>query len=131
MKKLTLIFTLILSVTLTLSAQNNSNKSDLEKTVTQVSENIYSIEVNDEDGFIIQKGEYYSNGKTLLPHGIWTLYAHKSNNVLTRIKYNEGEKIWLETFVNGEMKRMNKEEITIHKLQTRIAALEKKVEAIE
>ncbi len=131
MKKLTMLLALFLSVTLTLSAQNDVKSTDIKKTIIKIADDSYSLKVTDADGFVIQEGEYLTDGKTLIPHGTWTLFAHKSDEILTRIKYDKGQKIWLETIIDGKMKRMDKDDITIHKLETRIASLEKKIESID
>ncbi len=129
MKKITAFLTLFLALTITLSAQNEVKTPEQEKTITKVSENIYAVEIKDTDGFIIQKGAYYKKDNELLPHGTWTLFSHKSTDVLTKIRYNKGEKQWLETKINGKVVRMNQNDITIHNLKRRIASLEKRIDS--
>ena len=120
---------LICGISLSGFAQNNVKSSDFNKTVIKTSETSYDVLIKNKEGLIIQKGEYAKAGDKLLPHGTWTLFAHNSDKVLTKIKYDKGEKIWLETNVNGETKRLNSRDLTIHRLETRIAHLENKIES--
>jgi hypothetical protein len=132
MKRLTTIFAFLLMVAFTVNAQNlETTTPTLKKVVTKTSDNTYSVEVKNADGLVIQAGEYLKNGTELIPHGTWTLYAHNSTDVLTRIKYEKGEKIWLETKIDGQFKRMDNNEIKIHQLESKIVSLEKKIDSIE
>jgi hypothetical protein len=131
MKRITTLLTLLLAVTFSVNAQNEVTTPSQEKVITKVTDNTYTVEVKNVDGLVIQKGEYFRNGTDLLPHGTWTLFAHNSTDVLTKIKYDKGEQLWLETKIDGEFVRMDSDDIKIHQLETKIASLEKKIESIE
>lgn len=131
MKKITTLLTLLFAITFSLNAQNEVTTPAQEKVITKVTDNTYTVEVKNDDGLVIQKGEYFRTGNDLLPHGTWTLYAHNSTDVLTKIKYDKGEQLWLETKIDGEFVRMDNADIKIHQLETKIASLEKKIESIE
>lgn len=131
MKKLTTLFTLLFLVTFSLNAQQEVITPVSEKTITKITDNTYTVEVKSKDGLLIQKGEYFREGTDLIPHGTWTLYAHNSTDVLTRIKYEKGEQVWLETKIEGKFKRMDNDDIKIHKLETKIASLEKKIDSLD
>lgn len=51
--------------------------------------------------------------------------------MLTRIKYDKGERIWLETKIDGKFKRLSNNEIIIKQLETKIASLEEKIDSID
>lgn len=127
MNKLFSVSVLIIVFTLGVNAQFNVTKPTQEKIITKVSDEFYSVEVKDEKGFTVQQGMYLAEGNKLIPHGIWTLYAHQSDEVLTKIKYDKGEKIWIETLLDGEKVRVDQNQLTILRLESRIASLEKKL----
>lgn len=127
MKKLLSITVLLLAFTVTAIAQHTVTDANHQKKITKISDELYSVQIEDDNGFIVQKGMYWVDGEKLLPHGIWLLYEHQSNIVLTRIKYEKGVQIWVETNVNGERIRIDQNQITIRNLESRIIALEKQL----
>lgn len=127
MKKLLSITVLLFAFTFAATAQHNVTDANHQKKITKISEELYSVQIEDDLGFIVQKGMYWVDGEKLLPHGIWLLYEHQSNIVLTRIKYEKGVQIWVETNVNGERIRVDQNQITIRNLETRIIALERQL----
>lgn len=127
MKKLLSITILLLAFTVTAIAQHTVTDANHQKKITKISDELYSVQIEDDNGFIVQKGMYWVDGEKLLPHGIWLLYEHQSNIVLTRIKYEKGVQIWVETNVNGERIRVDQNQITIRNLESRIIALEKQL----
>lgn len=114
-----------------INGQSVSLDQEPEKTITKITESIYSVEVKASNGNVIQSGEYLLVDKQPLNHGIWTLFAHNSADVLTRIKYDKGERIWLETKIDGKFKRLSNIEIIIKQLETKIASLEEKIDSID
>ena len=130
MKKSILLSALVFLFTMGINGQSVSLDQEPEKTITKITESIYSVEVKASNGNVIQSGEYLLVDKQLLNHGIWTLFAHNSADVLTRIKYDKGERIWLETKIDGNFKRLSNNEIIIKQLETKIASLEEKIDSI-
>jgi len=131
MKKLTILLTLLLAVTLTVNAQNEVTNPTQEKVIKKVSNDTYTVEIKNIDGLLIQKGEYFRSGNDLIPNGTWILYAHNSTDILTRIKYDKGQQLWLETKIDGQFKRMDNDAIKIHQLETKIASLEKRIDSLD
>ena len=127
MKKLLSITVLLFAFAFAATAQHNVTDANHQKKITKISEELYSVQIEDDLGFIVQKGMYWVDGEKLLPHGIWLLYEHQSSIVLTRIKYEKGVQIWVETNVNGERIRVDQNQITIRNLESRIIALEKQL----
>jgi hypothetical protein len=131
MKKSILLSALVLLFTIGINGQSISLDQEPEKTITKITDSIYSVEVKASNGNVIQSGEYLLVDNQLLNHGIWTLFAHNSADVLTKIKYDKGERIWLETKIDGKFKRLSNNEIIIKQLETKIASLEEKIDSID
>ncbi len=126
----TLILTLVLflfSGFTNSTAQNAIEQVENQKIVTHLIGDHYSMTMYSVDGDILQQGYYYKSDNTLLEHGIWKLYDYNTYELVTKIKFNKGEKIWIETNIDGEFVRITQQEIEVNRLKNRITALEKQL----
>ncbi len=126
----TLILTLVLflfSGFTNSTAQNAIEQVENQKIVTHLIGDHYSMTMYSVDGDILQQGYYYKSDNTLLEHGIWKLYDYNTYELVTKIKFNKGEKFWIETNIDGEFVRITQQEIEVNRLKNRITALEKQL----
>jgi hypothetical protein len=109
MKKLlsTLLFALIFSAGL--YAQQTIKNVEHEYVITHVENNIYDVKFFDNEGNILQKGQYWKVGNEVKPHGTWVLYGFNSDKVITKAVYDKGEKLSIETIIDGKVVKANKE----------------------
>ncbi len=131
MKKIT--FTLIFSIVAAFTATNAQHIETPKesKVVTHVIGNHYDVIYKDAKGNIFQEGQYLKIGERFKPHGIWKLYDRNSFELITSAKYDKGEQVWVETIIDGKVLHVDKYELTVKRLEDRIAALEKKVQDLE
>ncbi|RNC84761.1 MAG: hypothetical protein ED557_07220 [Balneola sp.] len=128
------IFTLFVFLAATLSttnAQQTITSTENEKKVTHVIGNHYDVVYTDEEGNVLQKGQYFKVGERLKPHGIWKLYDHNTFELVTTAKYDKGDQLWVETIIDGQKIKIDKYQLLVKRLEDRIAALEKQVNESE
>lgn len=109
----TILFTLVL--TTGLFAQHTIINVEHEKVLTLVGNNIYDVQFLDEEGNVVQEGQYWRDGNSLKPHGKWTLFAMNSNKAITRSTFDKGEQLSVETIINGKLVSVDKEQLVAKK----------------
>ena len=127
----TLIITIAILITTGIgstTAQNINQENDIKKIVTHVIGKQYDVVFYSSTGELLQSGQYYQVEDRLKKHGVWKLYDSNTFELVTTAEYNKGERLWIETIIDGEVIRLNEYEIQIHRLQNRIAELESKIE---
>ncbi len=127
MKTLLVTLTIILFTGLTnIEAQNKSDRENV-KTVTHLVGNYYSMIIVDDSGETLQEGQYFKEGNRFLEHGVWKLYDYNTHELITKVKYNKGVQIWVETKIDGIVTRVTQKDIELNNLRIRIAELEKQL----
>ena len=123
---LIILFVTGLSFAQTPQVTNTEN----ERIVTHVAGNEYSVLVMNADGNLVQEGQYYKVGERFKPHGIWKLYDNNTLDLVTRAMYDKGVQLWVETYIDGKLLKVDQQDIEVNRLKTRVAALEKKIESL-
>ena len=124
---LIILFVTGLSFAQTPQVTNTEN----ERIVTHVAGNEYSVLVMNADGNLVQEGQYYKVGERFKPHGIWKLYDNNTLDLVTRAMYDKGVQLWVETYIDGKLLKVDQQDIEVNRLKTRVAALEKKIESLD
>ncbi|MBO6794760.1 MAG: hypothetical protein JJ895_12685 [Balneolaceae bacterium] len=128
MKTFTLILALLIFSGLTNStAQNTVQHEEHQKVITHLSGDHYSMTAFSADGGILKEGFYLKSDEKFLKHGIWKLYDYNTYELITKIKFEKGVKVWIETEIDGEFVRFTQQEIEVNRLKNRIATLEKQL----
>ncbi|MFP8490291.1 hypothetical protein ACKGJO_14505 [Gracilimonas sp. Q87] len=109
MKKLITAFLFILIFSTGLFAQQTVKNVEHEYVITHVENNIYNVKFFDDEGNILQKGQYWKDGDTVKPHGTWVLFGFNSDEVITKAVYDKGEKLSIETIIDGKVVKADKE----------------------
>lgn len=124
-----LFLTLILSIGFAVStqAQYRVTNEVNDKKITKIGEYLYDVEIYNEKGEILQKGQYWKDGNNLLPHGNWVLYSQSSDDIITTATYEKGQQVYVETNINGTMLRADENLIAIKRLERQIKELEKRL----
>jgi len=132
MKSLLITIALLLLTSFThISAQNNIKNNENQKIVTHVIGSHYDVVMYTTTGEIVQEGHYFKEGDRFLENGIWKLYDHNTHELVTKARYDKGEQIWVETWIDGELIRVNKKEKEVIRLNTTVAQLEKNLAEID
>jgi len=109
MKKLISAFLFVLILSTGLFAQQTVKNVEHEYVITHVENNIYDVQFFDDEGNILQEGQYWKEGNTVKPHGTWVLYGFNTDEVITKAVYDKGEKLSIETIIDGKVVKANKE----------------------
>ena len=132
MKKVVLTLAVIaLTAISTTNAQNSTTTPESQKIVTHDIGNYYDVVYKDAEGRILKEGHYYKMDDRFKPHGIWKLYDRNTFELVTTAKYDKGEQLWVETKIDGKILRVDQNDLTIKKLQDRIASLEQQIKDME
>ncbi|MBO6537543.1 MAG: hypothetical protein JJ966_15075 [Balneolaceae bacterium] len=123
---LTLVFILFTGLTNS-TAQNTIEQVENQKIVTHLIGDHYSMTMYSAEGGVLQEGFYFKTDESFLEHGIWKLYDHNTYELVTKVKFDKGEKIWIETNIDGEFVRITQQDIEVNRLKNRISALEKQL----
>ncbi len=109
MKKLISAFLFVLIFSTGLFAQQTVKNVEHEYVITHVENNIYDVQFFDDEGNILQEGQYWKEGNTVKPHGTWVLYGFNTDEVITKAVYDKGQKLSIETIIDGKVVKANKE----------------------
>ncbi|WP_157939431.1 hypothetical protein [Gracilimonas amylolytica] len=114
----TIITTILLGffISTGLFAQQTIKNVEHDYVITHVENNVYDVKFLDSEGNILQKGQYWKEGNTVKPHGTWLLYGFDSDKVITKAVYDKGEKLSIETIIDGKVVKANKELIATKNL---------------
>ena len=118
-----LLFIAIFSTTA--FAQQTITNEKHEKIVTNIDENLFSVKFLDADGSIVQEGQYWEEENLLKPHGEWKLYS--SGEVITTSTFDKGERLSVETIIDGKVVKADKQMLAIKQIEQEIDQLEKRL----
>ena len=131
MKKLVLTIALLVVTSLSVTkAQQTVTNNENKKVVTYVSGNTYDVVFINADGKTLQEGQYVKIGERFKPHGIWKLYSSNTLKLVTTAKYDNGEQLWVETNIDGNILFVDQNDLKVKRLEERIVALEEKVNGL-
>lgn len=91
---LTLVFILFTGLTNS-TAQNTIEQVENQKIVTHLIGDHYSMTMYSAEGGVLQEGFYFKTDESFLEHGIWKLYDHNTYELVTKVKFDKGEKFGL------------------------------------
>ena len=132
MKTLILSGIFLLYASLGVFAQQKSIVNDANtKQIEQIDQNLYSVTFTDEDGKILQKGQYWKQKGHYKPHGIWVMYCRSTGELVTRTKFEKGAQKWVETRIDGEMVLFTEKQLQIKALKDKIKTLESRLARLE
>ncbi len=133
MRKLFLVVAFIAFSTLgTTNAQQSTTPPDDQKVITHTRGNYYDVVTKTTEGKILQEGQYYKEGDRFKAHGIWKLYDRNTSELVTKAEYDKGQQLWVETKADdGKIVRIDQHELTVKRLEERIAVLEKQIEKLQ
>lgn len=97
----TILFALVL--TTGLFAQQTIKNEKHQRILTHVENNIFDVTFYDNDGNVVQEGQYWKQGDAFMPHGTWLLFSLNSNKVVTKATYYRGEQLSVETVIDGQV----------------------------
>lgn len=131
MKNYVISTVLLLCLTLGVQAQDTVENVNHVKTLEQIDSNTYNVIYKDNDGIVVQKGQFWKEGKRYIPHGTWTLFSSTGKEVVTRSAFDKGEQLWIETKIDGEMVRFSQKELAIRKIENEIKKLEARLASVK
>jgi predicted 2-oxoglutarate/Fe(II)-dependent dioxygenase YbiX len=124
-KILSLLFVALFSTSL--FAQQQITNEEHERILTHVEDNLYNVQFLNSTNEIVQEGQYWKENETLKPHGTWTLYSMTSGDIVTTSTFDKGERISVETIVDGKIVKADKQQLSILKIEKEIDRLEKRL----
>ncbi len=131
MKKLSFTLLFLVVVALTTANAQQIEIPEEQKIVTHIIGDNYDVVYKDLNGNTLKEGQYLKIGERFKPHGIWKLYDRNSFELITTSKYDEGEQLWVETIIDGEILYVGKDELKMKRHEERIAELEKKANKLQ
>lgn len=111
MKNIISAIVLALLMTTGLFAQQNITNQKHERIITHVEGNIYDVQFLNEDGALVQKGQYWRDGDSILPHGSWLLFSDTANEVVTKATFDKGKQLTVETLINGKLVKADQKQL--------------------
>ncbi|MAO65509.1 MAG: hypothetical protein CL666_10965 [Balneola sp.] len=105
----TILFTLVL--TTGLFAQQNITNEKHERLLTHVEGNIFNVQFLNNDGNVVQEGQYWRDADHFKPHGTWLLYSEISEEVVTKATYEKGKQLTVETNINGKVIKADRQHL--------------------
>ena len=121
---ITVLFFLAIFSATTFAQQTITNEKH-EKVVTKIDNNLFSVKFLDTEGAVTQEGQYWKEGNLLKPHGEWTLYS--SGEVVTTSTFDKGERLSVETIIDGKVVKADKHLLAIKQIEQEIDQLEKRL----
>jgi hypothetical protein len=123
--KTTIILLVALLFSTGLYAQQSITNEEYDKVVTNIDGNLFSVKFLETDGTVAQEGQYWQEDNLLKPHGTWTLYS--AGEVVTTSTFDKGERLSVETIIDGKVVKADKQALTIKKIEQEINQLEKRL----
>jgi len=105
----TILFALVL--TTGLFAQQTVTNEKHERLLTHVEGNIFDVQFLDNEGNVVQEGQYWRDGDLFKPHGTWLLFSENSDVVTTKATYEKGKQLSVETTIDGKVLKAEKEQL--------------------
>ena len=110
-----------------LYAQQTITNEKHERVLTHVEDNIFNVKFYDASGNITQEGQYWKEGKSFKPHGKWALYSSIDGDIVTTSTFEKGERISVETVIDGKVVQADKQQLAIKQIEQKIDQLEKRL----
>ncbi|MCP9290769.1 MULTISPECIES: hypothetical protein [Gracilimonas] len=110
-----------------LFAQQNITNEKHDRVLTHIEDNIFSVKFYDADGTVAQEGQYWKEGDLFRPHGKWALYSSIDGDIVTTSTFNKGERISVETVIDGKVVKADKQQFAIKQIEQQIDQLEKRL----
>ncbi|MDR9418742.1 hypothetical protein [Gracilimonas sp.] len=112
MKNIISVILLALLLTTGLKAQQDITNQKHERVITHVENNLYDVKFLNEKGDVVQKGQYWRDGESILPHGTWLLFSgNVKDKVVTKATFDKGEQLTVETFINGKLVQADQQQL--------------------
>ncbi len=116
MKSKILTLLILAGFSTALFAQQNIINEKHQRVLSHVEANVFNVQFMNDEGEIVQEGQYWKDGDLFKPHGIWTLYSLINGEVVTKATFDKGEKISVETVIDGELVKADKEQLAVIKI---------------
>lgn len=110
-----------------LFAQQNIINEKHERVLTHVEDNIFNVKFYDAEGVVVQEGQYWKEGDLFKPHGKWALFSSIDGDVVTTSTFDKGERISVETVIDGKVIKADKQQLAIKQIEHQIDELEKRL----
>ncbi|MEQ8524951.1 hypothetical protein [Gracilimonas sp.] len=110
-----------------LFAQQSITNEKHERVLTHVEDNIFDVKFFDANGTVVQEGQYWKEGNSFKPHGKWALYSSASGDIVTTSTFEKGERVSVETVIDGKVVKADKQQLAIKQIEKQIDQLEKRL----
>lgn len=95
-----------------LFAQHSITNEKHQRVLSHVEANVFDVQFLNDEGEIVQEGQYWKDGDLYKPHGTWTLYSLIDGDVVTTSTFDKGERISVETVIDGKLVKADKEQLS-------------------
>lgn len=99
-----------------LFAQQTVTNEKHQRVLSHFEANIFDVQFLNDEGEIVQEGQYWKDGDHYKPHGTWTLYSLIDGDVVTTSTFDKGEQISVETVIDGKLVKADKEQLAVKKI---------------
>lgn len=127
MKSTLLSLILIAGLSTGLFAQRTITNEKHKRVLSHVEANIFNVQFFNSDGELVQEGQYWRDGDLFKPHGNWVLYSEINGEVTTTSTFDKGERLSVQTTIDGEIVKADKQMLSIRNIENQIDQLEKKL----
>ncbi|WP_421773700.1 hypothetical protein [Gracilimonas sp.] len=110
-----------------LFAQQSIINEKHQRVLTHAEDNIFNVKFYDADGTLVQEGQYWKDGESFKPHGKWALFSSINGNIVTTSTFNKGERISVETVIDGKVVKTDRHQLAIKQIEQKIDQLEKRL----
>lgn len=110
-----------------LFAQQSITNEKHERVLTHVEDNIFDVKFYDAEGTIVQEGQYWKDGESFIPHGKWALYSTVDGDIVTTSTFDKGQRISVQTVIDGQVLKADKQQLAINQIKQQIDQLEKRL----
>lgn len=110
-----------------LFAQQSITNEKHERILTHVEDNVFNVKFYNASGIVVQEGQYWKEGDSFKPHGKWALYSSASGDIVTTSTFDKGERISVETIIDGKVVKADKQQLAIKQIEKQIDQLEKRL----
>ena len=114
-----------------LFAQQNVTNEKHERVLAHIEDNIFSVKFYNAEGAVVQEGQYWKEGDLFKPHGKWALYSSIDGDIVTTSTFDKGERISVETVIDGKVVKADKQQLAIKQIEQQIDQLEKRLADLE
>lgn len=107
-----------------LFAQQSITNVKHQRVLSHVEANVFNVQFLNDEGEIVQEGQYWKDGDLFKPHGIWTLYSLIDGDIVTKAVFDKGERISVETVIDGELVKADKQQLAVIKTNRKTEQLQ-------